>query len=339
MVISMIRGWIERSAGPTAARLVSALVVTGVVATGVVLGAGRLEDPLGVRLRAPLRVPASDGMTIRKGDPRPAADGSAPLDRGLAAPRFDRALPLPEPTDEELASASEIRGLLRDVARRRRIVGLEALEKAVPRLRRSNPFVLREPWRLAKGRDGFFGRLTKRREVAVGAAFVRADLADIKAAERDHRAYWKRFRGKYAAVYPIRDSYERGIDPVSGASWVTLGVFQRGRVRGVQRLGCDPYRLNVRRLEQVRGGRVSVEYMATGDLHWMAGRDHYVPVSEGGRTVGWLIVTEFGFDIDDCSDAFSHVRDAVGDYLDFAKEEAERRAEAAGGRGLPPSDR
>jgi len=308
--------------------LVPTAPIASATAGGTEPSTGPIAKGLADALAAPLRLPDTEDMTIREGDPRPARDGDAPADRGRRPPTFDRGIALPEPNDAELEDVPEVRRLLREVVRRERFDGRDALEKAVPRLRRADPFVVREPWRLAKDRDGFFGRLDKRREVAVGGAFVRAGLTDIKAAERDYRAYWKRFRGKYVAAYPVRESYERGIDPRSGASWVTLDVFQHGRVTGIQRLGCDPYRLHVRRLEQVRAARVTVEYVATGDLYWMAGRDHYVPVVEGEDTIGWLIVTEFGFDIDDCSDAFSHVRDSVRDYLSFMKDEAEKRAEA-----------
>ena len=58
----------------------------------------------------------------------------------------------------------------------------------------------------------------------------------------------------------------------------------------------------------------------------MAGRDTYYPICDAeGNVIGYLIVTAFGFDIDNCWDMASHVRDEIRDNLRYVKETAEKR--------------
>jgi len=88
--------------------LVPTAPIASATAGGTEPSTGPIAKGLADALAAPLRLPDTEDMTIREGDPRPARDGDAPADRGRRPPTFDRGIALPEPNDAELEDVPEV---------------------------------------------------------------------------------------------------------------------------------------------------------------------------------------------------------------------------------------
>jgi hypothetical protein len=75
-------------------------------------------------------------------------------------------------------------------------------------------------------------------------------------------------------------------------------------------------------------GRLSCDtYSTSGDFHFLAGLDLFLPVrASDGTPVGLLLLRDFGLDLDGVPDDGGHVRAALRRAVGNIKLEAERRA-------------
>lgn len=275
--------------------------------------------------RAGARLPAPSVRVNEKrgSNPRAPKGMSDRADPGTRQPAFDHGRTLPKPTKAEIEGKKvdkllgRIEGLTADC------LTLEDVYAALPELKRAGVFVWDDPWTIGRdqGHSKFWSQDLGRTEVYIGAAVILADLQRIKRAERDYIAYYNQFASTYEAVYPVDGTYHHGFD--AAGPFTRVDVYYHSR----KRFGCTDAKTIVPILEHCVNGRLVTDSYATGsDYKWMAGRDTYYPICNAeGKVIGYLIVTAFGFDIDDCWDGSGDVRDAIRDNLRYMKDTAEKR--------------
>lgn len=189
-------------------------------------------------------------------------------------------------------------------------------------------FLMGAPWRPG-GRGeaalpGPWGKLEVRPEIQQGATLVRADLATFKQVENDFRLYHGHRGATYEWIHPEPDHYVRGEQPGGGTADSSLVVFRSDLPFPFGSYDC---RLHVQNRLDARGRLVCDIYSTSGDFHFMAGSDVFLPVRTGdGAGVGFLVVRDFGFDLDGVPDSGEHCRAALRRSLGNLKLEAERRA-------------
>jgi hypothetical protein len=181
--------------------------------------------------------------------------------------------------------------------------------------------LLVEPWDLAP--EGPFWRgLPNSPRAQQAAALVHAPLAAIKAAENDYRRYLADPRADYEVIYPLADSYVRGEDPL-GNPFAALRI----RFRCDLPLWYGDYSCELQVLNRVdSSGRFVCDIASTSaDFHWLAGRDVYLPVeTNSGLRVAYLVVRQYGFDLEGVPDRERDVREALRASLGSLKLHAER---------------
>jgi hypothetical protein len=155
------------------------------------------------------------------------------------------------------------------------------------------------------------------------AVLMFADRAAIKAAENDFVSYPDNIDEEYEAIYPRRESYRRGSDP-SGNPFAVVGLYFR----------CDlpfpysDYECDLRMLTSIdaQGRLVTDIESPSSDFHWFAGRDVYLPVeTSAGRRVAYLVVRQYGFDLDGVPDGRDQRIAALQGSLGNLKLNSERR--------------
>lgn len=173
------------------------------------------------------------------------------------------------------------------------------------------------PWR----------KLEVRPEIQQGATLVRADLETFKQVENDFRLYHDHRGARYEWIRPEPGHYVRGEQQGGGIADSSLVVFRCDLPFPFDSYDC---RLHVQNRLDARG-RLSCDiYSTSGDFHFLAGSDVFLPVRTGdGAGVGFLVVRDFGFDLDGVPDGEDHCRAALRRSLGNLKLEAERRAAAA----------
>ena len=177
-----------------------------------------------------------------------------------------------------------------------------------------------EPWRGLRPR---FEQAT---------VLIAADLVTIKQVENDYRTYPNHIGAEYQFINPAQDGNAAGEDE-QGAPfrYVRIGF------------GCDipwPYSgyvCDLRILNRIddAGRLVTDIYSPSEDFHYLAGRDVFLPVNDSeGTTVAYLLVRQFGFDIDDVPDRPKHRAEALRSSMGNLKLKAERAFEPQAG-GFP----
>ncbi|MEM7306970.1 MAG: hypothetical protein AAF682_09885 [Planctomycetota bacterium] len=166
-----------------------------------------------------------------------------------------------------------------------------------------------------------------------GATLMFADLATIKAAENDYRLYPNDPGSSYEEIYPLADTFVRGTDP-QGNGFSALRI----RFRCDLPLWYPDYRCTLRLLNRIDPkGRLACDiYSTSSDFHWLAGRDVYLPLdASDGERVAYLVVRQYGFDLDDVPDSEKNVREALRGSLGNLR----RRSEALAGEAGASKDR
>lgn len=271
------------------------------------------------------RLPAPAVRVNQKRGSDPNAP-TASLDRsgpGLRQPPFDHGRTLPKPTKAEIEGKKVEKLIHRIQTLTADCLTLDDVYKALPELENTGVFVWDAPWTIGRkqGHPKFWSQDLGRTEVHFGAAVILTDLQRIKRAERDYIAYYDEFASAYEAVYPVKGTYYQGEDDED--PFVRIDVYYHSK----KRFRCTDVKTIVPILEHCVDGRLVTDSYATGsDYKWMAGRDTYYPICDDkGKVIGYLIVTAFGFDIDNCWDMAGHVRDEIRDNLRYMKDTAEQR--------------
>lgn len=164
-----------------------------------------------------------------------------------------------------------------------------------------------------------------------GAVVIRADLAKIKQAENDYRTYPDIPGASYEEIYPLGNSYVKCEDE-SGRCFSSLRLYFRSELP----LWYPDYSCDLRLLNWVdQGGRLNCDiYSTSEDFHWLAGRDVYLPLERTtageaqSERAGYLVVRQYGFDLDGVPDGEDNVQSALRQSLGSLK----RNAEALAGR-------
>lgn len=178
--------------------------------------------------------------------------------------------------------------------------------------------VLAEGWNLADEGQPPWSELRRAPVVEQAATVFRADLATIKEVENDYRHYPDNVGSDYLAIYPLEGSHYRG------EGFDALSIYFR----------CDlpfpffDYECELHILNEIGpgGGLVTHIYSTSRDFHWLAGRDVLLPVeASDGAWVAFLLVRQFGFDLDGVPDGPKHRRAALRGSLGNLKRKSESR--------------
>ncbi len=166
-----------------------------------------------------------------------------------------------------------------------------------------------------------------------GAVLVFADLRTIKNVERDYPTYPDRPRASYLEIGMLKNSFKTGI-----AS--DLGRFSTYTVRFESDLPFpfSTYHCDLQVLDRVdASGHMRCDvYSASPDFYWLAGCDTYLPVkTSDGRLVAWLVVREFGFDLDGVPDSDDDRGESLRSQLGNIKRDSERHY---GSQAMPGTD-
>lgn len=172
------------------------------------------------------------------------------------------------------------------------------------------------------------------RVLTQGSTLVFADLATIKAVERDYAAYRERAGAAYESIAMKPDSWRTGDARDVGAFTLHHMEFRADLPFPFTTYFCD---LTV--LDRVdAAGRLRADvYSTSADFHWLAGADVYLPVDDSeGRQVAWLLVRVFGFDLDDVPDGDGDREAAIRAGIGNLKRLAERRPRDAKAEATTP---
>lgn len=173
------------------------------------------------------------------------------------------------------------------------------------------------------------------RVLTQGSTLVFADLATIKAVERDYAAYRERAGAAYESIAMKPDSWRTGEAQDVGAFTLHHMEFRADLPFPFTTYSCD---LTV--LDRVdAAGRLRADvYSTSPDFHWLAGTDVYLPVEDSdGTLVAWLLVRVFGFDLDDVPDGDSDREAAIRAGIGNLKRLAERRPRTAAAEPTTPA--
>lgn len=182
-----------------------------------------------------------------------------------------------------------------------------------------------EPWDLKQEGVRPWNDIRVDVQAEQAATLMLAGLDSIKTAENDYRLYPENVGAKYREIYPLDGSFVRGEDP-EGREFAALRIYFRSPLP----LWYDDYRCELNSLTQIdaRGRVVCHIYSRSDDFHWMAGRDVFLPVETSlGQRLAYLVVRQYGFDIDDVPDKPGNRRAALRGSLGNLR----RRAEALAG--------
>lgn len=173
------------------------------------------------------------------------------------------------------------------------------------------------------------------RVLTQGSTLVFADLATIKAVERDYAAYRERAGAAYESIAMKPDSWRTGEARDVGAFTLHHMEFRADLPFPFTTYFCD---LTV--LDRVdAAGRLRADvYSTSPDFHWLAGADVYLPVEDSdGTLVAWLLVRVFGFDLDGVPDGDSDREAAIRAGIGNLKRLAERRPRTAAAEPTTPA--
>jgi len=185
--------------------------------------------------------------------------------------------------------------------------------------------IVADDWELGDEAGAPWSSLDVEPRICQAAALIRADLATIKRVENDYRTYYDHVDADYDEIFPLRDTHFRGKDE-SGSPFSFLTL----------RFRCDlpfpysGYDCDLQIVNTTDGGLARTDIHSTSpDFHFLAGRDLFLPVEDSdGRTVAYLLVRHFGFDLDGIPDKPKHRIVALRGALGNLKRKAERAFDA-----------
>ncbi|MHC4845765.1 MAG: hypothetical protein ACYTCU_06360 [Planctomycetota bacterium] len=153
-----------------------------------------------------------------------------------------------------------------------------------------------EPWSLKGQRAQPWRGLSGNKDVHQVAAWIMADLETLKAAENDYAAYADEPGSEYDVIHPVAGTHVALTDEEGTAQRVAL------QVQTVSQLPWPFGDLSCRMRVQYRidgdGHLVTDVASTSGDFHWFAGRDVFVPLRTRDQAfAGFLVVRWFGFDV------------------------------------------
>ncbi|MFN0241802.1 MAG: hypothetical protein ACKVWV_02835 [Planctomycetota bacterium] len=182
------------------------------------------------------------------------------------------------------------------------------------------------PLTLEHASDPPWSQIEGSRLVQQACVLVFADLAAIKRAENDYRAYPRRPGAAYESIYPVRGSHVRGVD-TSGHPFAALRIhFRCDLPFPYSDYSCD---LSIWNRVGAGGGVRCDIHSASRDFLWLAGRDTFLAVhDDDGAPVATLVVRWFGFDLRGVPDGDEARRTALRASLGSLKREAEALARA-----------
>jgi hypothetical protein len=187
--------------------------------------------------------------------------------------------------------------------------------------------LIADDWELEPGHGAPWSELDVVPRFAQAAALIHADLATIKAVENDYRAYPAHVGADYEEIFPVRERFFRGEDPL-GAPFAALAI----RFASDLPFPFTGYSCGLRILNRIDAAGVASTdiYSTSSDFHYLAGRDVYLPVADArGATVAFLVVRLFGFDLVGVPDEPAHRVMALRTSLGNLKRNAEARFRAA----------
>lgn len=283
------------------------------------------NNPVATGLLAyPIQQPSFDHLNQRvpNQDPNIAPDGTPPQPTNWLPTAFvNHAFLLPTSRDfgkrsntlESFFEALALAGRAPCLSEGQVFAIVPALNPA----RGSAVWISKDTWLLPSG------TAEGRRDVCVGATFIRADMGKIRRADRNYarQTIVGREKGKLHFVYAVDGSYFRNDDPRN--PFVVIRIFGRNKEHGCGQL---PAELQVYE-HRDQYGRLVVEYYAVkvDKYYWFRGRDTYYAVcGQRGEIIGYLLVTEFGYDVNGCADGVRHVRDDMEKALQFMKTDSEK---------------
>jgi len=166
------------------------------------------------------------------------------------------------------------------------------------------------------------------------ALLYNADLAAIKAAENDYRLYPDHVDTEFESIYP--ELHLAGEDDEGRPFRVTTT-----RSRSDLPFPFSGYSCHLRILNRIGDDgllRCDV-YSTSSDFHYLAGREVFLPVEDSeGRTVAYVGVRDFGFDLDGVPDRSKHRQEALRGTLGNLKRGAEAYFEEHGGTFAGPRE-
>jgi len=178
--------------------------------------------------------------------------------------------------------------------------------------------LMAEGWEPA-GEAGVWNELEPHFEQA--AALFHVDMATIKRAENDYSTYPDRVGADYLEIHPVPGGHLYGEDE-AGRPFRFVRIFFRSDLP----FPFSSYACDLRILNRVDAeGLLHTDiYSPSPDFHYMAGRDVFLPVRDSAdEIVAYLLVREFGFDVDDVPDRRRHRAEALRGALGNLKREAE----------------
>ncbi len=180
-----------------------------------------------------------------------------------------------------------------------------------------------EAWDLSRVASPPWNRLQGRTALYQGAALVKADAVTIKTVENDYRTHWDRPGSRYEALYPVADSYARGM-LADGTEYSLQQLYFRVDLP----FPFSDYECRLNILNRLEDGRLVCDvYSTSEDFYWLAGRDTYLPVfASDGSLVATAVVKRFGFDLDGVPDGEGDILAALRSSLGFMKRDAENAA-------------
>lgn len=162
--------------------------------------------------------------------------------------------------------------------------------------------------------------------------FIAADLGSIKAAENDYSAYPDDVGAEYDWIYPVDDAYVRDENDAFAALEIDFKCDLPFPFTG--------YRCELKILNEIDplGCLVTHIYSTSDDFHYMVGKDVFLPVdtSDGAR-LGYLLVRDFGFDLDNIPDGAKHRRAGLRSSLGNLRIKAEKIQQESGREISPVS--
>lgn len=169
-------------------------------------------------------------------------------------------------------------------------------------------------------------------KVYQGATLIYADVQTIKEMEKDYAKYFDQIGQNYLEVYPVPNTYFRGID-AKGNDFVRMDLFLRNDLPFP--FDSAAYVMNI--LEHYSDdGYLLADYYSDNkaDLNWMAGRDLYIPITTTkGELVGNMLVTVLDFDIKSVPerdiDRIISMKAGLGNMKRISEKLAEKKALSA----------
>lgn len=316
--------------------------------TGLLAAAAILSEPFEVPARPLAWTELAGGVfDVRWMLPeRPHEGPDLPAEmRSLTATRFQ----LEVNGERSMRSLGDLLGEARELEREARVAWLSGLRERAPALMASRGAeleqlllddhlfsdrwdpkadhprdgILTEPgWELGRGQGTPWNEVGVDVRFEQAAVLIHADLASIKAVENDYRTYSRHLGSSYEAIYPLDGAHFRGLDD-AGRPFSALAIqFRCDLPFPFSHYDCRLQILN--HFERDGTPRTDI-YSTSPDFHYLAGRDVFLPVAtSAGDRVAWLVVREFGFDLDDVPDNARHRAAAIRGSLGNLKRKAER---------------